>query len=131
MTKRRELILYVFFGGLTTVVSFLTYILFTRVGFMGVVPANILSWIISVTFAYLTNRKWVFCSKKSGAREIAGEVTTFFASRVFSGLLETAIMFVFVDILSLYDVAVKIAATVIVVVLNYVLSKVIVFKTNH
>lgn len=128
--KTREIILYVFFGGLTTIVSIVIFLIFTRLFLFNAVISNVISWIISVCFAYLTNRKWVFVSKKSGLKAIGGEVIAFFASRSFSGLIETAIIYIFVDILGLYDLAVKIAATVIVIILNYILSKIIVFRNN-
>lgn len=128
--KKRELLSYVFFGVLTTIVSFTTYTIFNRVFNFDTVPANVISWIFSVTFAYITNRIWVFNTKKTGAKEMFFEATSFYASRVFSGFVETGIMFLFIDKLGFYDIGTKLVATVIVVVLNYILSKFIVFKTK-
>lgn len=128
--KQRELILYVFFGGLTTLVSIAVFSLFSYVFLLSVVTANIISWIVSVTFAYLTNRKWVFDSKKTGLKSITLEVGSFFASRMFSGLIETLILYIMVDLLYQDKMLIKIIATVIVIVLNYVLSKLIVFKNK-
>ncbi len=126
--KYRELISYLIFGGLTTLVSFVTYVVFARLFSFDVVTSNVISWVISVLFAYITNRAFVFRSNKNGFTAIIGEMCSFFASRLFSGIIETLIMYIFVDMIGYYDIAVKIVATVIVIVLNYILSKLFVFK---
>lgn len=129
--KHNEMISYLFFGGLTTLVSFVTYALFARVFLLSVVSSNIISWIISVLFAYVTNRFFVFKSDKKGFVPILGEMASFFGSRLLSGVFETLIMFVFVDLLHFHDLIIKLIATVIVIVLNYVFSKLFVFKNKN
>lgn len=126
--SHREMVSYLFFGVLTTAVSFVTYMAFERLIGLDTVTSNVISWVISVAFAYITNRIYVFKSKKIGLANIVTEVGAFFASRLFSGVIETLIMFVFVDKLGYYDVLVKAVATVIVIVLNYILSKLLVFR---
>lgn len=128
--KQREVVLYIFFGGLTTLVSIAVFSLCSYVFLLSVVISNVVSWIISVAFAYLTNRTWVFGSKKTGAKNIALEVSSFCASRMLSGLIETAILYIMVDLLYQNKMLIKVIATVIVVVVNYILSKLIVFRTK-
>ena len=87
--------------------------------------ANIISWIISVLFAYVTNRKYVFISKNSN---IISECSKFFASRFITLLLDILIMFLGVTVLKYNDKIIKIISQVIVIVSNYILSKIVVFK---
>ncbi len=128
MKKYRELILYVVFGGMTTLVSLASYWLLTDVCQLHYMVSNVLSWVISVTFAYITNRIWVFESRAVTAAAVLREIVSFFACRVSSGLMETAMMFLGVDMLHMNDKAVKLIANVFVIIANYVLSKVIVFR---
>jgi len=125
--KYEEVIKYLFFGVLTTLVSILSYALFTRLFNINYLISNILSWILSVTFAFITNKIYVFKSKD---KKIFEELIRFFEFRILSLLIEMIIMYLFVDVLSLNDMIVKIIAQFIVIVLNYVFSKVFVFKNK-
>lgn len=129
--KYRELLLYVVFGGLTTVVSFVSYWFFVDALHIHYMTATMLSWIVSVTFAYVTNRKWVFESRAQGLAPVLLEMLRFYACRLASGLLEMGLMFIGVDLLHLNDKLVKLFANVIVVITNYVLSKLIVFRKKR
>ena len=124
MKLGKELILYVIFGILTTVVNIVVYFVFTRLG-VNYLVSNVIAWFLSVLFAYVTNRRWVFESKDSN---ILKECFLFFSGRIFSGVVDTGLMYLFIDILSIGDVISKIVIQVIVVILNYVISKWIVFK---
>ena len=126
--KHKEGLLYLFFGGVTTLVSFFVFWLF--VGPLGVdaLLSNLISWVIAVAVAYITNRIWVFTAHASGARAVSLEILSFYLSRVATFLVEEAILLVFVTWLALLAMPVKIAASVIVVILNYVLSKIFVFR---
>lgn len=133
--KYREPILYIVFGALTTAVSFVTAGIakaaLEAVGSSADTVATVstvFSWLCAVTFAYLTNRKWVFDSKATGGKAILREAISFFGGRVFSLLVEAAIMEIFNARLSFNYWIVKIAANVIVLILNYVISKWIVFR---
>ena len=126
--KYREAILYLFFGGCTTVVNFVVYWACTRVLPMGTVAASVLAWLLSVLFAYVTNRKWVFESTASGMQAIAAEMAKFFAGRVATGVMDVVIMFVSVDLLGAPDMVMKILSNVLVIILNYFISKLLVFK---
>ena len=129
--KYREPILYIFFGGLTTVVSFVSYWILADACRLHYMAATVLSWVISVTFAYVTNRKWVFESRAVGVKTVLFEIVSFFACRVASGLMEMGMMFIGVDLLKVNDKVVKLIANVFVIIANYILSKVIVFRKKH
>ena len=125
MRLGKELVLYVVFGALTTLVNFVVYFLFARLFGVHYIISNILAWFFSVLFAYVTNRIWVFESKNTN---ILKEISLFFSGRIFSGVVDTGLMYLFIDILTLNDFISKIIIQVIVVVLNYVFSKLLVFK---
>ena len=91
-------------------------------------PANVLAWVAAVLFAYLTNRKWVFHSQASTRQEISREITSFFGCRLATGVLDWVLMFVCVDLLHFNDMLIKLLANVMVVILNFVASKRIIFK---
>lgn len=130
--KYKEIIMYLIFGVLTTVVSLVTYYALTLTILnpekaMQLQLANIIAWIVSVAFAYVTNRKFVFESK---SEDIVKEATSFVGGRVLTLLLDMAIMFIFVTLLHLNDKIFKIVSQVLVIVTNYVISKLFVFKEN-
>lgn len=124
----REAVMYLFFGGCTTLVNFAVYWLCTRPVNMGEGTATAVAWVLSVLFAYVTNRKWVFESSAKGARAIAGEMANFFAGRAATGVMDLVIMLVSVKLLGLPDMVMKILSNVLVIILNYFISKWIVFK---
>lgn len=135
LKKYKSIILYIFFGGMTTVVdwsiSFLLYYLWgdaieaTPVLLHG---ADVIAWVAAVAFAYVTNRIWVFESKRRGFLPILGEIAAFAGGRVLTLLLQEAIMAVFCTWLGLNMYAFKIIAAVLVVILNYFISKLLVFR---
>ena len=128
LKKYREQILYLVFGALTTVVSIGSYALFNAVFGINELIANVISWILAVLFAYVTNRRWVFCSSAKTKKEILTEMASFFAGRLATLGMEELILFVFITCLGLNSIAVKIIAQVIVLVSNYVISKLLVFR---
>lgn len=123
--KHKELIRYVFFGGLATLVSIGTFLLFDAV--MNELVANALSWIVTVGFAYWTNRTWVFCSKVRG-KGVWKELLTFYSGRLLTLGLEEGILLVFVTILAWNAALIKIVAQVVVLVGNYIISKLLIFR---
>ncbi|MEE0938330.1 GtrA family protein [Methanobrevibacter sp.] len=125
MKLDRELVLYVVFGTFTFLVNVVTYFLFQSVMGINYLVSNVLAWFFSVLFAYITNRTWVFESKSP---EILKEMSLFFGGRIFSGVVDTALMYLFIDVLVLGNTFSKIVVQIIVIVLNYVFSKLIVFK---
>ena len=130
--KYKEKILYLFFGGLTTLISLLIYFILTHTIFNPSIAlelqiTNILSWLVGFLFAFFTNRKYVFESKNN----IKKEFLKFFASRIFTLLLDMLIMFIFVTVCGFNDILIKIVSQIITIVTNYALSKLIVFKKGE
>lgn len=125
MRLDKELFLYIVFGIFTTVVNIVVYFLLAHLLSVNYIISNIISWFFSVLFAYVTNRLWVFESKNSN---IFKEISLFFGGRLFSGVIDTFLMFLFISVLLINDDISKIVIQVIVIILNYVISKVIVFK---
>lgn len=130
-TRYREIILYVFFGGCTTLVNLLVYWAATRLLSLSVSPATVLAWALSVLFAYVTNRIWVF---KSAVRTFLGILTEagrFFLARAATGGMDIGMMYLFVTVLELPDMPVKIASNILVILLNYVFSKLLIFRRKE
>ena len=128
--KYEEIINYLVFGILTTLISLLVYYILVFTILDPSIPvclqiANILSWCAGVLFAYFTNRKFVF---KSNQKNRLKEFTTFLSARVTTLLLDMLIMFLFVTVLKYNDKIFKLISQVLVVIGNYILSKLIVFK---
>ena len=127
--KYREIISYLIVGGLTTVVSLVTYYACVLTALDPNHPvqlqcANILSWIAAVAFAYVTNRRFVFRSRN---KHMLREAGAFVASRVGTLVMDMALMFILVTVGGLNDKIAKLAVQVVVTVANYVLSKFFVF----
>ena len=131
--KYKEIINYLIVGGLTTVVSLGVYygLVLTVLNPKNPVQlqaANIISWIAAVTFAYFTNRKYVFESKSSN---ILKEAVAFYMARVGTLLMDMGIMFVGVTVLGMNDKIVKLIVQVVVTVANYLISKFFVFRKKQ
>lgn len=126
--KYWDIISYLFFGVLTTVVSFLVsnglYYLFHWSGW----SSELISWMAAVAFAYLTNKPFVFRSHDWSAKTVIPELTKFVGSRVGTGLLQLVFITVTVDVLKWDMFWMKAAISVLVVILNYVASKLLVFR---
>ena len=141
--KYKELITYVIFGVLTTLVNFFAFWIFTKIfGEDLYLVNNAIAWVVGVVFAYVTNKLFVFESKSWDLKLIAKEITGFLGARIFSFLVEESGMFLFVSVLGLGESSltllgftitgqfiVKILLAVIVVVMNYVFSKFFIFKS--
>ena len=128
--KYDEIISYLIFGVLTTLVSLLTYYLLVYTLFdpnkvLELQITNVIAWIVSVTFAYFTNRKYVFKTKEELSFK---EAVKFYLSRVTTLIIDMLMMYILVSVLRFNDKIVKLIVQVVVVILNYVLSKFIVFK---
>ena len=129
MNKRitREIILYLIFGVLTTLINILAYLLLYYIFKFSNTLSTVVSWFLSVVFAYITNRIWVFESKSKNA---AKETAEFFMLRTATGALDVAIMYIGVDLLLFEGTWIKIFSNIIVVVLNYIASKLFIFKKS-
>lgn len=128
--KYRELIVYVFFGGLTTLVDFGVYALMTRVLFLDIVPANIIAWAVAVIFAYATNKTIVFGDRRNSFKTVTAQFVSFTGMRAASGGLSTLLLWMFAGLYGFNDMIVKAAVAVLVIILNYIFSKLFIFKKN-
>lgn len=148
----QEIVLYIFFGVLTTIVNLFTFFVFKKlfisIGWSGVLSAflpegskaaeiiggseyldaNCIAWVVGVVFAFVTNKIWVFESKTWEPNVAGKEFAGFVGARLFSFAVETAMMFVMVSLLSLNDLLAKIIVGVVVIIMNYVFSKLFIFK---
>ena len=126
--RHYDVLSYLFFGGLTTLVNYLVYLpCYNYLRFSASV-SNVIAWAAAVAFAFLTNKPFVFKSHDWSAKVVLPELVKFVGCRVGSGLLETAIIFLTVDMLSWNGIVWKIITSILVVLLNYVASKLLVFR---
>lgn len=119
---------YLILGVLTTVINIAIFAICFKVLKVPNIPSNIIAWIGAVMFAYITNRKAVFNSKATNIKEILREIVTFFASRLLTLGVDLVIMHVTVTVWNLNEMIMKILANIIVIILNFILSKLIVFR---
>ena len=126
--KHWDILSYLFFGGLTTVVNYLVYLPCYNYFALSAAVSNAIAWAVAVAFAYLTNKPFVFRSHDWSLKTVVPELTKFVTCRIGSGLLETAILFLCVDMLQWNGNIWKLLTSVLVVILNYVASKLLVFK---
>ena len=126
--KYWDILSYLFFGVLTPVVNYIIYLPCYNLLHLSAAVSNAIAWVVAVAFAYLTNKPFVFRSYDWSAKTVVPELTKFVGSRVASGALETAIIFVTVDLLQWNGNVMKLITSVLVVILNYVASKLLVFK---
>ena len=125
--KYKEPLLYLFFGGLTTLISIFVFWLFNSPLGLNELVANLISWLLAVLFAFLTNKTWVF---QSGGQEkgFLSLMLSFYAGRLVTLGVEELLLLVFITWLGFNSMAVKIVAQIVVIVLNYVISKLLVFR---
>jgi putative flippase GtrA len=123
-----EKISYLFFGGLTTVINIAVYWAFTSLISFNYFISSIIAWIISVIFAFITNKLYVFKSKKSDSKSIIKEGMSFVTFRILTLGLDLGTMFLMVQIIKTNDIFAKIVANVLVIVVNYFASKLIIFR---
>ena len=125
--KYQEIINYLIAGGLTVLVTILSYAFFTKILNIYYIVSNVLSWIVAVIFAYVVNRKFVFKSKSIKKEQIK-EITNFLIGRLLSLLVDTLLMYLLVEICKIDDLISKIIVQFVVIVLNYIFSKFWIFK---
>ena len=126
--KYEEIINYLIMGVLTTIVSIVTYFILAKVIGINYLVSNIISWIVSVAFAYITNKMFVFKDNKKGKKQILLQIYQFVKYRLLSLVIDVLLLYVFVELIKMDDMFAKIINQVIVIVLNYVFSKLFVFK---
>ena len=121
-------IIYGLFGFLAFVLNYVLYFIFADTIAMHYMAATVLSWVLTVVFAYWTNRTFVFKSQNKAAASVMREFVSFIGARVATEVLEIALMYVMVDVCSINDKISKLVCQTIVILANYVLSKIWIFK---
>ena len=127
LTKNKFIILYLIFGGLTTIISVAAYTVLYSSGLSNTI-SNVISWILAVTFAFFTNKSFVFQSKSDSVKCFFAQLIKFFAARIFTGLLDLIAMYILVDILEFNAFICKVICSATVIVLNFIISKFMVFR---
>lgn len=130
IVKHQSLLIYLVFGVLTTVVNYLVYLPCYNIVHISATLSNVIAWAVAVVFAYLTNKPFVFKSRDWSCATVIPELVKFVGCRIGSGLVETLIIFVTVDYLCWNGNLWKLLVSIIVVILNYVGSKVFVFARS-
>ena len=128
LAKYWEVLTYLFFGVLTTVVNYLVYLPVYNILGLSAALSNAIAWVVAVAFAYVTNKPFVFKSHDWSSQTVIPELTKFVGCRVGSGLAESLILLLAVDILGWNGNIWKLLTNVLVVILNYIGSKLLVFK---
>lgn len=129
--KYEKIILYIFFGGLTTLINILGYYLLYQVMGLPNMLSNLIALVISILFAYVTNKTKVFKSKRNSYRELFKEIGLFYSARALTGAMDMLIMFIGIDLLGFNYMVIKIISNIVVIVSNYILSNVIIFKNDE
>ena len=129
LLKYKGIVFYGIFGVLTTLINVLIYEFCYAYCHIPNVPSNILAWLIAVIFAFITNKIWVFESRSLDKKLVTHELLAFFGARIATGLIDICIMWIAVDCLDWRPTLWKIISNVIVIVLNYIASKLLVFNT--
>lgn len=128
LKKHKEKLLYLIFGVLTTIFSIILYYVLTRFFKLDVYSSSIISWILSVLFAYITNKLYVFNCKK---KKILKEMISFYGFRLLSLAFDLLFMYVMVGLFDINDMISKIISNIIVIILNYIFSKMFIFKGGN
>ncbi|MFR2241410.1 MAG: GtrA family protein [Anaerobutyricum soehngenii] len=126
--KYKEILLYLFFGGLTMIVSIVSYAICNLTFEINELIANVFSWILAVLFAFYTNRIWVFQARTNSIRDFLKQMISFCSGRIVTLIIEEVILFIFITNLHCGSMMVKIVAQIVVIILNYIISKLWVFN---
>lgn len=124
----KEIINYIIVGVITLIISIITYYVFNIQLNIHYQIANVISWIVAVTFAYFANKIYVFKTLNYAKKYIIIEILKFTTSRMYTLIIDITLMFILISILKIDELISKIIVQVVVIVLNYLLSKLLVFK---
>ncbi len=129
--KHKEVLMYLLFGGLAFFLNIGLFTAIDRTGRINELLNNIICWVICVLFQFFTNRTWVFEGHVDTASEFLKQMAAFFCGRIFTLAVEEIILAVFITWQGFNSTAVKLVAQVVVIVLNYIISKLMIFKKKH
>ena len=124
----REIISYIFFGALTTFVDFATYIFLTRFLSLNEDFSNVISQAVAIIFAFIVNKIFVFEDKENSTKAVIGQFLKFTSLRLTTLFLNSALFFVMTELININDIITKALVSVIVIILNYIFSKLLVFR---
>ena len=125
--KYREVLSYLLFGGLTTLVNIVSFFVLRKIN-LEIFVSNGIAWFISVLFAFITNKLFVFESKGKSKKENIRELVSFFGFRLLSLAIDMVAIYLFIDVLSINELVSKVLANIIVIIVNYIFSKLFIFK---
>ncbi len=128
--KYHQAIFYLFFGGVSTLVNLAAFGLCNYLFGINYQISNVISWILAVLCAYITNKLWVFESRGKSRRENVGEAALFYFFRIVSLGIEMGIMYIMIDMMDLNVMLSKIVANVISIIANFFFSKLIIFRKS-
>ena len=128
--KYKKIIMYGIFGVLTTILNIVTYWFCYDILHIPNIISNTIAWVVAIAVAFITNKLWVFDSKDTKKETVIAELVKFIIARVATGVIDLIIMFTAVDVMQLPAVIFKVIANVIVIILNYILSNILIFKKS-
>ena len=131
LQRYKSQLLYLFLGGCTTAVNVIVYGVCAHGAALSTALSTAIAWVVSVLFAYITNRTWVFESRANTASDILREAWSFLLCRLATFGLDLAIMYLCVDRLGLPDIPIKVLSNLLVIILNYAASKMIIFSKKE
>ena len=126
--EHREGVRYLVFGALSTVINIVVFAICTKLANLSTAVSNTIAWILAVLFAYVTNKIYVFNSITKGFDDLTREILSFFGARIATLIIETAFLWIVIDKLRFNEIFMKIISNIIVIILNFVFSKIFIFK---
>lgn len=129
--KYKEQIAYVFWGGVTTLVNIATFYIVAHILHIGTMISTTIAWILAILVAYITNKLYVFNSKSFNANIVIREFISYVICRLLTLGIDLAIMYIFIDKLKFNDMIIKTLSNVVVIIINYILSKLVIFKKQE
>lgn len=125
--KYKEGLLYLFFGGCTTLINIISFVIFRQFK-LGVDVSNVIAWLIAVIFAFITNKLFVFDSKNTDRKTVMKETISFLIARVISLGIDTGLLHLMIDFMKIHEVIAKVISNIVVIIVNYIFSKLFIFK---
>ena len=125
--KYKEGLLYLFFGGCTTLINIISFIIFRQFK-LSVDVSNVIAWLIAVIFAFITNKLFVFDSRNTDRKTVMKETISFLIARVISLGIDTGLLHLMIDFMKIHEVIAKVISNIVVIFVNYIFSKLFIFK---
>ena len=128
ITKYKQIIVYGICGLITTLINIVSFYICRTILGIELIPSNTIAWILAFIFAFFSNKIWVFGSKKWEGKEVIGEMVGFLIARLATLLLDMVLIVVLVDFLHWNELFSKVLISAIVIVTNFLASKMVVFR---